>query len=441
MTENILTTTINSLSHEGRGIAKLDGKTLFLEGGLPGEEVNFVYSKRHSKYSEGKVVSVLNESPDRVKPLCPHFGICHGCTMQHLNHTAQIAFKEKVIIEQLRHIGECEINPENILPPITSEAFGYRRKARLSVKYVQPKSKVLVGFHESNGRFVADVLNCHILCPNVGFKITLLSDLIATLSIYNKIPQIEVSVGDNATALIFRCLEVPTLNDEKLLHDFAIKQDFQIYLQTGGLETIALSKGLVLKPLTYALPNHQVELNFMPENFVQVNKKVNEAMLEQAINILQPNINDEILDLFCGLGNFTLPLAKRCREIIGVEGDDKLVLAAKHNATNNQITNAEFFKANLNDDLSQATWLKKTCNKVILDPPRTGALNVLKHVAGINPQKILYISCNAATLARDAKELKSLGYKLNKIGMLDMFPQTSHSEAMAEFLPIIGKTK
>lgn len=424
-------TEIVALSHEGRGVATVQGKKKFLRGGLPGETVIAADTHKHNSYDEGEVVEVLTASVDRVEPVCIHTQRCGGCALQHLDAGAQIRFKEKMLMEQLTHIAGLE--PQHILPPLVGPIWGYRHKARLGVKYVPTKQKVLVGFRESNGRYLADIQSCVVLHPSVGEKITALSEMIQTLSAYQTIPQIEVAVGDDATALIIRHLQPLSEEDTAKLIQFAQTHVLEIYLQPAGPDSITKLFPKTDALLHYALPKHNITLQFHPANFTQINPAINQQMVDRAIELLSPQPDERILDLFCGLGNFTLPLARYCAEIIGVEGEQKLVERAMSNAKLNGITHAHFYAADLSGDFSAAEFMQKPFDKVLLDPPRTGALEAVKLLSQLKPKLILYVSCNPATLARDAKVLVENGYTLTHAGVMDMFPHTSHVESMALF--------
>lgn len=427
------TTTILSLSHDGRGIAEINGKKIFIENALPGEEVTFVYTKRHGRYDEGKAIDILTPSPARVEPLCPHFSICGGCALQHISAPGQLQLKQDMLLEQLRHFGGAQ--PAEILPPLTANSWGYRHKARLGVKYVHKKAAVLVGFREKNGRFLADLRRCEVLHPKIGHLIENLKILIKDLHAYQSIPQIEVAAGDDAGALIFRHLAPLNNEDINRLIAFGQQHDIDIYLQPNKPENLRL----IWPPdkpqrLTYQLPAYALTFAFHPTDFTQINPAINRQMIERALNLLEVNANDIILDLFCGLGNFTLPLAKYAGKVTGVEGSAAMIARAQENAERNNIHNVEFFVANLAESVNHAPWLKQNYNKILLDPPRTGALEIIKQLAELAAEKILYVSCNPATLARDAKELIAQGYKLTQAGIMDMFPHTQHVEAIALFI-------
>lgn len=430
---------ITALTHDGRGIAQSEGKTIFIDGALPGEEVMFEYTRRRGKFDEGRVTEILAASPERVTPLCQHFSICGGCALQHMSSAAQLQMKQQTLLNQLQHFGG--VQPQFILPPLTGSIWGYRRKARLSVKYVGKKQTVLVGFHEKNGRYVADIASCVILKPPVDNLITPLKQLIQSLNIYQQIPQIEVAIADNSTALVFRHLvPLPASDIEKLIL-FSKKHEIHLYLQPGGPQSMHLLwPELDALPLSYRLPVYDLELDFHPTNFIQINADINQQMIQQALGLLELNSSDRVLDLFCGIGNFTLPLAKNCQHVVGVEGDAELVVHAQQNATKNKIENAQFFQIDLNSDWSVSSWASKNFNKILLDPPRVGALAAVQQIIKFNAERIVYISCNPATLARDAGELAQHGYRLTKVGVLDMFPHTHHVEAMALFEKSTSKT-
>ncbi len=420
---------ISGLSHEGRGIAQLDGKTLFVHGALPGETVVARYTRRHRRYDEAAVLEVEQASPERVEPRCPHFGTCGGCSLQHLPPERQIAFKQGVLLELLRHMGG--IAPETVLPPLQGSPWGYRRKARLAVKDVPRKGRVLVGFREKYSPYVADMDSCEVLDPRVGQRLDALSALVAGMSRPDRIPQIEVAIGDNGVALVFRNLEPLTAGDRERLADFGRDNDIMMLEQPGNEHTVAP----VWPPnpeLHYVVAGET--LNFRPTDFTQVNAELNLKMVDRALNLLAPAPGDRILDLFCGLGNFTLPLARRAAEVVGVEGDPALVERARENARNNGLGWAEFHVANLAEPVDHLPWARVAFNKVLLDPPRSGAQEVLPQVAGFRPERIVYVSCNPSTLARDAGELvHRYGYQLRSAGVMDMFPHTAHVESIACF--------
>ncbi len=427
--------TIHALSHEGRGIAEVNGKTVFLEGGLPGEEVSFVYQKRRKKFDEGRVVHVINPSPDRVEPKCQHFDLCGGCTLQHMESSAQILHKQAVLLEQLRHFGGVE--PETVLDPLIGPVWGYRRKARLGVRYVVKKEKVLVGFREKQSHFILDLKKCEILHPRIGDRLPEITTLISNLEAYRVIPQIEVAAGDKDVALIFRHLEPLCEGDKKSLVEFAKHTGFHLYLQSGGPETICPLWPNTLNYLTYKLKNFDLRFLFHPADFTQVHADINQSMVERALSLLQPKDTDRVLDLFCGIGNFTLPLAKFAHQVVGVEGSSELVRRAEENALHNRINNVKFYASDLQSDILQSSthqshWAKECYDSVLLDPPRTGAFPIMGLIPKLGVTRVVYVSCNPATLARDVGELvQKHKFRLVSVGVMDMFPHTTHVESIA----------
>ncbi|MGV6825411.1 MAG: 23S rRNA (uracil(1939)-C(5))-methyltransferase RlmD [bacterium] len=422
---------IESLSHDGRGVTRIDGKTTFVHGALPGEEVKFKYTSIRKDHDEGDTVEVLRASPTRVAPVCKSFGVCGGCSLQHLDTEAQILAKQQTLIDSLQRIGK--VAPIDVMPPLVSESpWGYRRKARLGVKNVIKKGRVLVGFRERSSSFITNVDSCPVLHPQVGENLESLSDLIGQLSIASKLPQIEVAMDDVNCVLVFRVLEPPTDADIDKLRQYGEKFGFFIYLQPGGPDSVMpLGEGI---QLNYQLPDFDVEFDFLPTDFTQVNTSINRQMVKQAVDLLDPQPGERILDLFCGLGNFTLPIAKRGAITTGVEGDEGLVERARHNAGLNDIS-AEFFTANLYDSLDEEPWLNRDFDKALLDPPRSGAQQILEYLPKMGINKIVYVSCYPGTLARDADILvNQLGYTMTHAGVMDMFPHTAHVESMAVFV-------
>lgn len=424
-------TKIVSLSHEGRGVAHIDGKATFIDNALPGEEITFTYTRRRSKFDEATAVEILQASSDRVTPKCPHFGVCGGCSLQHLDHLKQIERKIANLKEHFKHFGGVE--ELNILPPIIGPAWHYRSRARLSVKYVQKKQRVLVGFHEKNGRYVAEIEQCPILPAQISNNLLALGDLIASLSIYQQIPQIELACGDSATALLFRHLAPLSADDLVLLEQFGRKHDLQIYLQPGGADSIRPLLSSQPATLSYKFPQRNLEMLFALTDFTQINREVNQQMVDLVLELLDIQPTEQILDLFCGIGNFTLPIAQQCQHVVGVEGNDYAIIRAKQNAGHNQITNAEFYCADLTKDFTGEVWAKRQYDKILLDPPRTGALEMCQKLRQFGAKKIVYVSCNHATLARDTKDLLQSGYSLQNVRVVNMFPHTAHIETIAVF--------
>jgi 23S rRNA (uracil1939-C5)-methyltransferase len=424
---------IESLTHDGKGITRIDGKTTFVHGSLPGERVRFLYTEQRRNFDQGRVVEVLEPSPERVEPRCPRFGICGGCSLQHQAPEAQVNSKQQALLETLQQIGR--VSPAEWLPPLVGESpWGYRRKARLGVRYVPKKGGTLVGFRERNSSFIAEVESCHILHPRVGERLPALSRLIDGLSVRDQIPQIEMAMGDSLCVLIFRLLAPLSEADRTRLLAFGPQHQVAIYVQEGGPESIRPLSGETLD-LCYQLPDFELTLHFLPSDFTQVNTDINRQMVRQAATLLEPEPADRILDLFCGLGNFTLPLARRAGEVTGVEGDAGLVDRARDNARRNHIGNCRFYTANLYEALDNEPWLQDRFNKALLDPPRSGAQALLTHLPRLGVERLVYVSCYPGTLARDAGILvHDLGYRLHRAGVMDMFPHTAHVESIAVFV-------
>jgi len=419
------------LAHDGRGVARVDGKTVFIDGALPGERVRFRVFKRRRQLDEAGLVEVLVASPERVIPACEHFGICGGCSLQHLSAPAQLAAKQRQLLDNLERIGK--VRPERVLAPLRGPAWAYRRRARLGVKYVHKKGRVLAGFRERDKPYIADLRRCEVLQAPLATLPRDLAALVETLAIREKIPQVEVSAGDAATALVFRVLEPPGPEDTGKIAAFGAQQGVQIFLQTGGLDTVrALHDGY--PPLTYAVDEGRAVIEFGPVDFIQINREINASMVTAALELLLPTASDTALDLFCGLGNFTLPLARRARRVLGVEGDASLVAKAESNAARNGVGNAAFVKENLFEPAQFGPWAHERYDVVLLDPPRAGAAALLTRMAHWRPRRVVYISCHPGSLARDAETLvHAQGFRLTCAGVMDMFPQTTHIESIAVF--------
>jgi 23S rRNA (uracil1939-C5)-methyltransferase len=425
-------TQIQSLSHDGKGVARIDEKATFIQGALAGEKITFRYTNRKKSYDEGLVTSVIEASPDRVQSKCAHYEICGGCSLQHLDADKQIEAKQQVLLDNLEHIGK--VSAQSILPPLTNDSvWGYRRKARLGVKNVPKKGKVLVGFRERASSFVADLTLCPVLHPRVGELLPQLSELVEGLSINAKLPQVEVAMDDDQCVLIFRILEDLTDADAAAIKAFGEAHDIIPYTQRGGPDTVVPLSGIPAD-LHYALPDQNLELGFLPGDFTQVNTEINRKMINRALDMLDLNQNDTVLDLFCGVGNFTLPLATQAGSVVGVEGDDGLVQRAKSNAERNKLANVDFYAANLYEELKPQPWLSQSFTKALIDPPRSGALEILPLINKMGIETLLYISCYPGTLARDAGVLvNEMGYTLVAAGVMDMFPHTGHVESIALF--------
>ncbi len=422
---------ITDFSHDGRGIAQVAGKATFITDALPGETVRFRYTRRRRDYDEGVVNEVITAAATRVTPGCAHAAACGGCRLQHLAPTAQVATKQAQLLDSLSRIGR--VTPQHQLSPIVNETpWGYRRKARLGVKYVHKKGRVLVGFRERQTHLIADIRQCPVLHPQIGDRLAVLAGMIATLSIREQIPQIEVAMDDTHCVLIFRILTLISDADRAQLREFARQYDYVIYLQPAGPETrVPLEQPARLQN---RLPEQQVTLNFAPGDFTQVNHHINRRMVSQALALLRPGPADHVLELFCGIGNFTLPLARHAGQVTGVEGDIDLVQRARANAGYNRLDNVTIHATNLYEDITAAAWLQHRYTQALLDPPRSGASSVLAHLPALGVQQILYVSCYPGTLARDAGILvHEHGYQLHSVGVMDMFPHTAHVESMALF--------
>jgi 23S rRNA (uracil1939-C5)-methyltransferase len=422
---------IIDLAQDGRGVAKVSGKTVFIDGALPGEVVRFNVFKRRRQFDEAQLVDIVSSSPDRTEPLCKHFGVCGGCSLQHLKPQAQLSAKQQQLLDAFRHIGG--VVPQRLLEPLKGPQWAYRRRARLGVKYVTKKGRVLAGFREKNKPYLADIQRCEILVEPQALLARELAALAESLSIRDKLPQVEVAAGDTHTALVLRVMAAPSADDLQKIACFGAAQGVQIFLQTGGLDTVrALEEGYA--PLSYSVDGGQVNIEFSPVDFIQVNRDINVGMVDAAIRLLQPGPEDVLLDLFCGLGNFTLPLARRARQAVGVEGDPALVAKARANAARNGIGNAEFAAENLFEPAKFGAWAKQRYDLVLLDPPRAGAVELLPCVAQWQPRRVVYISCHPGSLARDTGILvRDLGFTLTEAGVMDMFPHTTHVESIAVF--------
>lgn len=424
--------TIESLTPEGRGLTHVEGKACFIDFALPGERVMFQYSKTSSKYDEGRTLEVLEPSPDRVEPMCPHFGVCGGCSLQHMTAAAQIRAKQQALRGHLEHLAQTQ--PETWLEPITGPVIGYRHKARLGVKYVAKKGRVLVGFREKANAYLADLSCCKVLHASVGEQLLSLGELIMGMEARQSIPQIEVAVSEKGTTLVFRHLDPLSDTDRQQLIDYAQSQHLDIRLQSAGPDSIEPLWPEQPGALYYLLANQNIKIEFQPADFTQVNPDINQKMLDRALAFLDLNGNDRVLDLFCGLGNFTLAMAQQALSVVGVEGVESMVAKARDNATMNAIDNCSFYAADLSADLTGMPWLKQSYDKILLDPPRSGAMEMLKYLGKLDVSRIVYVSCHPATLARDAQVLvHDLGYTLTSAGVMDMFPHTAHVESIAVF--------
>ena len=434
---------ITGLSHEGRGIAHIDGKVAFVDGALPDEQVSATFVRRRSQLDELRMEAVIKAAADRVQPQCEFAGTCGGCSLQHMHPDAQIAFKQRVLLEQLKHATAANFE---LLPHLQSGSYHYRRKARLAVRMVLKKGGALVGFREKYSGFITDMDNCQVLHASVAVLIKPLRGLISQLHGSHALPQIEIAVGEHAAdlstennahvALVLRHMEALHAEDLLALEEFANLHNVDMYLQPGGADSVHKLYPAGTPPrLAYYLPDYDLRLEFHPLDFTQINGEINRLIIRQALTLLDLNSTDIVLDLFCGLGNFTLPIARSCHKVIGVEGSQEMVSRGEENARSNKIHNAAFHAANLCEPLADKSWAREKFTKILLDPPRSGAIEIIPQIAALGASKIVYISCNPATLARDSAALVAAGYRLQAAGVMDMFPHTTHVESMAVFVP------
>jgi len=424
---------IESLDHEGRGVTHVEGKAIFVEGALPGETVEYSSYRKKPSYELAQATRILRPSFMRVVPRCPHFGVCGGCLLQHMDASAQVTAKQRILEENLRRIGK--VAPQQMLAPIHGPTWGYRHRARMSVRLVQKKGGVLVGFHERKSSFIADMHRCEILPPRMSALIDPLRELIGRLSIRERMPQIEIALGDRVDALVLRILEPLTAEDEVRLRDFADLHRIQWWLQPKGPETVYPFYPLEAPRLSYTLPEFGIEMPFSPTEFTQVNPGINRVLVRRAVGLLDPQPGESIADLFCGLGNFSLPIARLGAQVVGVEGSAALVARAAANAAHNGLAGrTRFESANLFEATEASLAALGRFDKMLIDPPRDGAIEVVKALGEDAPGRIVYVSCSPATLARDAAVLvNEKGYTLKSAGVVNMFPHTGHVESIALF--------
>jgi len=433
---SVMTTHVESLDREARGVAKVQGKAIFIDGALPGEDVDCASYRRKESYELAEVVAVRSSSPCRVAPRCQWYGHCGGCSLQHMEFRAQVAAKQRILEDALWHIGR--LRPESMLSPIYGAAWQYRHRARLSVRLVRKKGGVLVGFHERRSSFVADMKSCEVMPQAVSLLIDELRTLVGRLSICERLPQVEVAVGRQVTVLVLRVLQPPGEQDEALLRRFAEQAGVQLWLQPKGPETAMPFWPLDAPGLDYALPEFDVLIEFRPTDFTQVNHAVNRVLVGRALALLAPEPSDKVLDLFCGLGNFTLPIGRRGANVHGMEGSPELVTRARLNAVRNGLeSRCTFDLANLFDPevIERVIADAGPVAKVLIDPPREGAIEVVKRLsAEAGVRRIVYVSCDPGSLARDAALLvQTRGFRLVAAGVVNMFPHTSHVESIAQF--------
>lgn len=426
--------TIEDLSHDGRGIARVDGKIVFIEGALPSEKIRFQYLKKRKDYDEGLVSEIIEQSPMRVTPDCTHFGTCGGCALQHLSPQGQLEYKQNHWLGLMKKMGGGE--PDSLLTALQTDVWNYRRKARLGVKYVAKKGKVLLGFREKrNPQYLMDIDDCKVLRNEFNLHLPALKTLLNQMPCGPHMAQVELAIGEQC-ALVFRHLQPLSDRDEHLLQTFGEQTGFKIYLQSKGPDSLKLFyPSDASMQMSFRLPQYDVQLRFSPLDFIQVNQSMNEAMVMQALDLLDLKESDRVLDLFCGLGNFTLPLSKRAKWVYGVEGDASMIAQAKENALAQGILNVAFSTADLQLENSVEELKKFDFNKVLIDPARDGAQAVVEGLGQMSIERIVYVSCHPATLARDAKILREkYGYRMAAGGIMDMFPHTIHIESMALFV-------
>ncbi|RIX46976.1 MAG: 23S rRNA (uracil(1939)-C(5))-methyltransferase RlmD [Rhodocyclales bacterium GT-UBC] len=424
---------IESLDHEARGITRQEGKAIFVEGGLPGELVEYASFRKKPNYELAHLVSIARPSTNRVEPRCPHFGICGGCAMQHMDASAQVAAKQRVLENSLWHIGR--IRPDTILPPIQGSPWGYRHRARLAVRKVPSKGGMLIGFHERRSSYVANMETCAVLPPHVSALLGPMRELIGALTIAERLPQVEISVGERCTAVVLRILEPLSENDEVLIRQFADHHRVVIYLQPKGPGSVCRFHPLPGPRLSYTLPEFDLELDFLPTDFTQVNHAVNRVLVRRALRLLDPKPGERVADMFCGLGNFTLPIARSGAQVLGVEGSAGLVERGRASAVANGLAaNVEFAVANLFECSAESIAALGRFDKMLIDPPRDGAVELIKSLGANGPKRVVYVSCDPATLSRDAAVMVAVNkYRFVAAGVVNMFPHTAHVESVAVF--------
>ncbi|MBS1198528.1 MAG: rRNA m(5)U939 methyltransferase [Proteobacteria bacterium] len=424
---------IESLDHEARGVTRREGKAIFVDGALPGECVEYASFRKKPNFEMAHLVQVLQASSQRVMPLCPHFNICGGCALQHMESSAQVAVKQRVLEDNLWHIGR--VRPEEILSPVHGSPWAYRHRARLGVRKVSKKAGMLIGFHEKRSSYIADMRSCAVLPPHVSDLLMPLRTVLAKLSVSERLPQVELAVGERCTALVLRILEPLNVADKSLLREFADRYGVAFYLQPKGPDSAYLFYPPEAR-LSYVLPEFGLELDFRPTEFTQVNHAVNRILVRRAMRLLDPQPGERIADMFCGLGNFSLPMARLGADVLGLEGSQGLMRRAVEGALANGLQEkAHFAVANLFECTTESLAALGSFDKMLIDPPREGAIELIKALPeNCAPRRIVYVSCNPATLARDAGVLVHVqGYRFRAIGAVNMFPQTAHVESVALF--------
>jgi len=424
---------VESLDQEGRGIAHVEGKAIFITGALPGESVEYVPYQRKPNYELADTTRILRASPSRVIPRCPHYGVCGGCSLQHMDLRAQVAAKQRILEDNLARIGK--VRAQIMLSPILGPDWRYRYRARLSARYVEKKSRQLLGFHERRSSFVADMGSCEVLPARISALLEPLRELIGSLSIRERVPQVELAIGDAVDVLVLRVLEAPRSDDAEKLRSFAEQYKIQFFLQPGGPDTARAYYPQDAAVLQYRIPDFDLTFPFHPTDFTQVNHDINRVLVRRALMLLDPQPGERIGDFFCGLGNFSLAIARRGAQVLGIDGNARLALRAKETALLNGVADQCSF---IDRDLFKITedeWKKiAPFDRLLLDPPRDGAMELVKALGQMAPGRVVYVSCNPATLARDAGVLVNVhGYQLSAAGVINMFPHTSHVESIAVF--------
>ena len=424
---------VESLDQEGRGVARVDGKAIFISGALPGELVEFSPYQRKPNYELADATRILRASPSRVEPRCVYFGVCGGCSLQHMELRAQVAAKQRILEDNLARIGK--VRAETMLAPIHGPDWRYRYRARLSARYVVKKAKQLVGFHERRSSFVADMRTCEVLPARISSLLEPLRELIDSLAIRERVPQVELAIGDAVDVLVLRILEAPGADDEEKLRKFAEQHRIQFFLQPKGPDTAYPFHPRDAPALQYRIPDFDLTFPFHPTDFTQVNHEINRVLVRRAIALLDPQPGERVADLFCGLGNFSLAIARRGAQVLGIEGNARLVRRAQENAELNglgaqcRFIDRDLFKVTAED------WKQiGPFDRILIDPPRDGAMELVKALGDMAPMRAVYVSCSPATLARDAGLLVNVHrYRLTAAGVINMFPHTSHVESIAVF--------
>lgn len=423
---------ISDFSHDGRGISRAEGKTLFVDGALPGERVFVQVYSEHAKYTEARVLEVLQPSPSRGKPICEHYELCGGCNLQHVNAAEQLALKEAAVLDQFKRWSG--LTPTRTLPALASRDQAYRMRARLSIWY-RDDGQIDLGFRRAQSKTLVDVSLCSVLDTRLNALLSPLRKWLQSLHSARAVTHVELMATDDELGVVIRHIKSLNSDDITTLSALGEAETCRIWLKPSSDSQLFDLRGKPCDPrMTYSLPAQGINLQFHPGDFTQVNSEINRAMIVQALSLLNLQKTDRVLDLFCGMGNFTLPLAQLCAEVIGVEGSDAMVQRGRDNALLNGMDNCRYFNANLEADVARLPWAREPVDAVLLDPPRAGAKGAMNWLQQLSAKRVVYVSCNPATLARDAKSLAAMGYSLEALGVMDMFPQTAHIESMALFV-------